>query len=113
MTTTDGAEFGAAPEPKPELAQERPEPQAPREPFPWKRLLYSVLFAVIGWFALWIAFALAVFQFIVVAIEGRPRDDLKQLTQNIVEYLRQLFGYITFAQDERPFPFAPFPSANG
>ncbi|MBI1239917.1 MAG: DUF4389 domain-containing protein [Alphaproteobacteria bacterium] len=78
--------------------------------FPWKRLIFAVLFSLIAWFAFWIALGLALIQFIYVAIERRPNEELKAVTRNIAQYLREVFGYITFARDEKPFPFAPFPS---
>lgn len=78
--------------------------------FPWKRLIFAVLFSLIAWFAFWIALGLALIQFIYVAIERRPNEELKAVTRNIAQYLREVFSYITFARDEKPFPFAPFPS---
>ncbi len=78
-------------------------------PFPLVRLLYALGFAVVAWFALWLAFFLAIAQFVVVAINGKPNEELKRFSLSLVQYLWELLAFIAFARDERPFPFAPFP----
>lgn len=110
MSSTDGM-ANEAPQPEPMPTAPQAEPRAPAEPFPWKRLVFALLFAVIGWFTFWIALALGVLQFIFVGFERKPNEDLKRLNKNLSQYLRDLIAYITFARDEKPFPFAPFPDA--
>ncbi|NWH09654.1 MAG: DUF4389 domain-containing protein [Alphaproteobacteria bacterium] len=111
MAMNDG--FPAADNPQPEILPpnpEQPEPKSSSQPFPWKRLIFAVLFGFIGWFTLMVGFGLAVLQFIVVAVNRAPNEDLKTLTANLGQYLREIISYISFAQDEKPFPFSAFPS---
>ena len=82
---------------------------APRMPFPATRLLYAVGFAVVAWFVFWITLVLALAQFVVVAINGHLNEELKSFSLDLVQYLRELLAYITFARDEQPFPIGPFP----
>lgn len=88
-------------------AQTLPVPVHP--PFPLARLFYAFGFAVLAWIALWIAFVLAVVQFVVFAVNGRVNEEMKSFSLRLVQYLWELLAFITFVRDERPFPFAPFP----
>jgi hypothetical protein len=78
-------------------------------PFPVVRLLYSVLFGVIAFFAMYLLFALALIQFIVLGITGKLNDELKVFSVNLVQYIWQLLGFVVFARDDQPFPMGPFP----
>jgi hypothetical protein len=80
-----------------------------RAPFPGIRLLYAFGFAIVAWFVLWITFLLAFVQFVVIAINGRVNDELKNFSSSLVQYLWELLGFITFVRDEQPFPIGPFP----
>jgi hypothetical protein len=78
-------------------------------PFPAVRLLYALLFGVIAFFALYLIFALAIIQFIVLAITGKANDELKGFCFSMVQYMWELLAFITFVRDEQPFPIGPFP----
>ena len=92
---------------EPGAAQSYPVPVRP--PFPFERLLYSLVFAVIAWFVFWTAIFLGIAQFVIYAINGRVNDELKEFTLRLVQYLWELLAFIVFVRNERPFPFAPFP----
>ena len=80
-----------------------------RMPFPAVRLLYSILFGFIAYFVVNVLFVLALLQFVVVAINGRVNEELKNFTFSLVQYLWELLAYITFVRDEQPFPVGHFP----
>jgi hypothetical protein len=80
-----------------------------REPFPFVRLLFSVLFGIITWFAIWIVLLLAFLQYVTVAIAGEKNDELQEFSRKFATYMKQMFDYMMLASDERPFPFGPFP----
>lgn len=86
-------------------------PMPVRHPFPIARVLYALGFAFVAWFVLWVVFALAVGQFVVLMINGKANDELKHISLSLLQYLFELLAFIVFARDERPFPFAPFPKA--
>jgi hypothetical protein len=91
-------------------AQALPVPS--REPFPVARLLFAVGYAVIAWLVLWITLILALVQFVVVAINGRVNDELKEFSLRLTQYLWELLAFIAFARDDRPFPLGPFPKSS-
>ena len=80
-----------------------------RAPFPLERLFYSIGYGFIAWLVLHIIFVLAVVQFVVIALNGRANDELKQFSFTLVQYLWELLAFITFVRDEQPFPIGPFP----
>jgi hypothetical protein len=80
-----------------------------RMPFPATRFLYSVLYGVIAYFVINLIFILALLQFVIVAINGRVNEELKNFSFSLVQYLWELFAYITFVRDEQPFPVNNFP----
>lgn len=80
-----------------------------RPPFPAIRLLYAVGFGIVAWFVFVVIVAIAIAQYVVVAIEGRVNDELKHFSVNLVQYLWELMAFIAFARDELPFPLGPFP----
>jgi hypothetical protein len=84
-------------------------PVPPHPPFPVVRLLYSIGYGLIAWFIIHILFLLAVVHFIVLAVNGRVNEELKQLCLTLVQYLWELLAFVTFVRDEQPFPFGPFP----
>ncbi|HEX3810814.1 MAG TPA: DUF4389 domain-containing protein [Rhizomicrobium sp.] len=82
---------------------------AAHPPFPGTRLLFSILYGIIAWFALWIAFLLVGAQFVVIAVNGHANDELKRFTGKLVIYMAQVLSYMAFVSDDQPFPFGSFP----
>jgi hypothetical protein len=81
-----------------------------RQRFPWVRLLYAIGFGFIAWVMFWlIVLLLAPLHYIVLAITGKPNEDLRDMTQRAVHYLVELLVFVTGAGDEKPFPLGPFP----
>lgn len=91
-------------------ADAAPAAEAPkRAPFPLTRMFYALFFAVIAWFAFWIALFLGLAQWIVTAVAGDHDDQLKHSSRNLNQYLWEVLSFIVFARDDKPFPFGPFP----
>ena len=85
-----------------------PQP-APRPPFPIVRLLYSLGYAILAWLAFWMLLVLSTVQFFVLLITGRVNQELKSFNLSLLQYLWELFAFITFVRDDQPFPIGPFP----
>lgn len=85
-----------------------PQPAA-RPPFPIVRLLYSLGFAILAWLAFWMLLVLSTVQFFVLLITGRVNPELKSFNLSLLQYLWELFAFITFVRDDQPFPIGPFP----
>ena len=112
--TGNGPSGGGQPQSgQPSGNQSAPPPGAThRPPFPAIRLLYAIGFAVVAWFVFWITMILALIQFVVVAINGKINEELRDFCICLVQYLWELLAFITFVRDEQPFPIGPFPKRN-
>ena len=83
---------------------------AGRRSFPWVQLLYAIGFAFIAWVMFWlIVLLLAPLHYIVLAITGKPNEELKEMTLRAVHYLVELLVFVTGTGEEKPFPLGPFP----
>ena len=83
---------------------------AQRAPFPVARLLMSILFGFIAYFAVHLTIFAAVIYWILVAINREPHPQFRQVLTVIVAYVAQTLGYVAWLHDNQPFPFGPLPS---
>ena len=49
------------------------------------------------------------FQFLASLFTGQPNDQLTRFGRNLARYLQQITVFMTFATEEKPFPFTPWP----
>ena len=77
----------------------------------WKRLLYMIGFAFLGYLAFWAILLLSAVQFIYVMLNSERNDELAAFTENLLLFVGEALGFIAFIRKDRPFPFAPFPNA--
>lgn len=75
----------------------------------WKRLLYMIGFAFLGYLAFWAVLLLSAVQFVYVLLNSERNDQLAGFTGNLLLFLGEALGFIAFLREDRPFPFAPFP----
>ena len=83
--------------------------QTQRAPFPVSRLLLSILFAFIGWFAFQVAIVVSVIHWILIAVNREPHPEFRQFVRAVVQYVAQVLGYVAWMHDDKPFPFGPLP----
>ena len=76
----------------------------------WIRGLYMLLFALIFSLAEVVLAAVAVFQFVSVLLTRRTNDNLLAFGRSLSVYICEVARYVTFNQEERPFPFSPWPN---
>ncbi|MFA5041123.1 MAG: DUF4389 domain-containing protein [Bdellovibrionales bacterium] len=76
----------------------------------WIRFLYLVVFGIAFYLSSLLIFAASIFQFLAKLFSGAAFSGLAEFGDNLAVYLTQVTRYLTFASDEKPFPFAPFPS---
>lgn len=76
----------------------------------WLRLLYMILFAVIYSVAEMVLAAVVVLQFIFVLVTTQRNLRLLSLGASLSRFLYQIFLYLTFNSEQRPFPFDEWPS---
>jgi len=75
----------------------------------WLRLLFMIVLSMAYGVAEAVAFAVVVFQFVASLITGKPNDQLARFGRNLARYFEQIIAYLTFATDEKPFPFMAWP----
>ena len=76
----------------------------------WMRFVYLVVFGVAFYLSIGLTFASSVFQFLAKLFSGQSFEGLAEFGDNLGAYQAQVTRYLTFASDDKPFPFAPFPS---
>ncbi len=70
------------------------------------RGLLMILFGFLGWAALVIGFALSFVQFIVSIVTEEPNPTLGKAVSGIGKFLTQVFNFLSFETDEKPFPLS-------
>jgi hypothetical protein len=75
----------------------------------WLRFAYMVVLCIAFYLTILITFATAIFQFFARLFSGASFEGMSVFGENLAHYHLQVTRYLTFASDERPFPFAPFP----
>ena len=73
------------------------------------RLVFMIVMGVAYGVAEFVTFVVIVFQFLTSLFTGEPNDQLNRLGRNLARYFQQITVYMTFATEEKPFPFAPWP----
>jgi hypothetical protein len=76
----------------------------------WLRFVYLVVFGVAFYLSIGLTFATSVFQFLAKLFSGSSFVGLADFGDNLATYQAQVTRFLTFASDDKPFPFAPFPS---
>ena len=76
----------------------------------WLRFVYLVVFGVAFYLSIFLTFATSGFQFLAKLFSGSAFAVLAEFGHNLATYQSQVTRYLTFSSDEKPFPFAPFPS---
>lgn len=76
----------------------------------WLRFVYLVVFGFAFYLSIMLTFATSIFQFLAKLFSGNSFAGLSEFGLNLATYQAQVTRYLTFASDEKPFPFAQFPA---
>lgn len=75
------------------------------------RILLTVLFVVILRAVEVVLGVIVLFQLVFALItKRRPGDRVARFANRIITYVVQLLRYLTYQEDQRPFPFSDFPA---
>ena len=77
------------------------------------RVLYTVLYLIIGRFISMVLFVITVCQFIYSWLIGEPNAKLLHFTAGLAEYSKELVSYVGFNTDKKPWPAGNWPSVEG
>jgi len=76
----------------------------------WLRFVYLVVFGFAFYLSIVVTFATSIFQFLAKLFGGHSFAVLAEFGSNLATYQAQVTRFLTFSSDEKPFPFAPFPT---
>lgn len=75
----------------------------------WMRGAYILLFGFVYYIAQIVMIAVVVLQFMFVLFTKEKNEEVLLFGADLSEFLFQVFRFLTFNSDERPFPFAEWP----
>ena len=78
----------------------------------WQRILYMLLFGIAYSVAEVILIAVVVSQLFFKLFTGTLNEKLLKFGKQLSCYVYQIFLYMTFNEDDLPFPFSDFPNEN-
>ena len=76
----------------------------------WQRFVYLVGFGIAFYFTVMLTFIISAFQFLAKLFSGSAFAVLSEFGENLATYQGQLSRFLTYTSEDKPFPFAPFPS---
>ena len=79
----------------------------------WTRGLFILIYGVIFYFLFGLIWLVVIFQFFMKLITTELNKPLLDFSDSLNRYVSQILLYITFKSEERPFPFSPWPAADG
>ncbi|MGI9357539.1 MAG: DUF4389 domain-containing protein [Rhizobiaceae bacterium] len=75
----------------------------------WLRLVSMIVLAIAFNVAEIVIFAVVVFQFLATLFTRKPNTQFSRFGHSLACYLQQIIAFMTFATEEKPFPFSPWP----
>lgn len=79
----------------------------------WQRGLFMMLFVMVLWAAKFVLLVVVFIQFLVVLFSGEKNEQLLSFGGSLSRYLLQVSMFLTYNQDEKPFPFERWPTEDG
>ena len=77
----------------------------------WLRLVFMLIFAAILQVASIVMWILVIVQFLFSLIAGADNINLRQFGHSLSIYIFHTLKFLTYASEEKPFPFADWPQA--
>lgn len=75
----------------------------------WLRLVFMLLFAAILHVASFVMWVLVIAQFIFSLVTGEDNANLRKFGHSLSIYIFATLKFLTYASEEKPFPFADWP----
>ena len=76
----------------------------------WLRLHFVLLFLFIYTWAYVVLWLVAILQFLFNLFTNSPNSNLSKLGAGFRVYMVQIINFVTYQEQEKPFPFSEFPS---
>jgi Domain of unknown function (DUF4389) len=78
----------------------------------WLRLAFMLLFAMIIQVAAAVMWVVVVVQFLFALLTGSDNKNLRDFGRGLSVYIFQIWQFLSYNSDEKPFPFQDWPSDN-
>ena len=76
------------------------------KPSKWIRLVFMIVYSlIIEIIALPLILILIFLQFLFHLIAGSPNNQIKNITNWLIDFLKDSFEYLTYKTEQKPFPF--------
>jgi uncharacterized protein YhhL (DUF1145 family) len=75
----------------------------------WMRGFFIFLYAMIVYVAIFLTFFVVMFQFGSLLFTGKLNERLLPFSQSLSILIHQIFNFLTFNSDEKPFPLGNWP----
>jgi len=76
----------------------------------WLRLVFMLLFGIVFQIVKSIVFLVAIVQFLFTLLTGKAHGRIKVLALGLATYLRETTEFLTFVTEQKPYPWADWPS---
>jgi len=76
----------------------------------WMRGFFIFLYAMISYVAISLTFFVIFFQFCSLLFTGKLNERLLPFGQSLSILIHQIFNFLTFNSDEKPFPLGNWPT---
>ena len=78
----------------------------------WIRGLFMVLMAIAFYISGMLLVVVAIVQFVLALVSDGPNARLVAFGQSVGLYLSEIASFVSFATEDVPFPFSPWPSGS-
>ncbi|NIB41349.1 DUF4389 domain-containing protein [Pseudomaricurvus alkylphenolicus] len=75
----------------------------------WIRLIFMLLFAIAVQVAVAVMWVVVVVQFLFSLLAGSDNDKLRGFGQSLATYIFQIWRFMTYNSEEKPYPFMDWP----
>ncbi len=80
-----------------------------KQPSTWKRGGFILLLSLFYQMAAAVLFLIILFQFGSKLITGDTNAQLRQLSRSLTTYIAQIFAFMTYNRNDKPYPFGEWP----
>ncbi|MCB1664327.1 MAG: DUF4389 domain-containing protein [Pseudomonadales bacterium] len=82
-----------------------------KEPSQWKRIAFMIALAVALYVATIVLTLLTVAQALFSLLTGENNENLRDLGRDLATYVHQIWSFLTYNSEMKPFPFSPYPGS--
>lgn len=82
-----------------------------KEPSQWKRIAFMIALAVALYVATIVLTLLSVAQALFSLLTGESNENLRTLGKDLATYVHQIWSFLSYNSELKPFPFSPYPGS--